>query len=256
MEILRSPEGCPWDREQTHSTIAENLVEEAYEACQAIADQNDDSLKEELGDVLLQVVFHSQMAKERKAFDLTQVIESLLNKLYQRHPHVFGSEKLETAEEVLENWERLKKKEGGKRLFESLPSTLPALLRAKAVQERARRVGFDWPADEGVIEKVIEELKEFSQAKDKKELQAEMGDILFSLVNLARRKNINPEEALRQATEKFRRRLSQMEEEAEKKGLSLQSLSLEELDCLWEKAKESEGGQNGSYKKSKSPGNS
>ncbi len=245
MEILRSPEGCPWDREQTHSTIAENLVEEAYEVCQAIADQDDNSLKEELGDVLLQVVFHSQMAKERKAFDLVQVIETLLGKLYQRHPHVFGSEKLDTAEEVLQNWEKLKRKKEGKGLFESLPPALPALLQAKAVQERARRIGFDWPTEEGVVEKVIEELKEFAQARNKKELQDEMGDILFSLVNLARKKEINPEEALRQAIERFKKRFAKMEKEAEKKGVKLENLTLEELDSLWDKAKESERRQDG-----------
>ncbi len=240
MEILRGPDGCPWDREQTHSTIVENLVEEAYEVCQAVAEGNDELLKEELGDVLLQVVFHSQMAKERKAFNLNMVIEGLLNKLYQRHPHVFGSEKLETAEEVLKNWEKLKAKKEGKGLFDSLPPALPALLYAKAVQERARRVGFDWSDEKGVVEKAIEELKEFTEAKDEKELQAEMGDILFSLVNLARRKKINPEEALRQATERFKKRFLQMEKEAEEKGVKLENLSLEELDKLWERAKEKE----------------
>lgn len=240
MEFLRGPDGCPWDRDQTHSTIVENLVEEAYEVCQAVATQDDQSLKEELGDVLLQIVFHSQIAKERKAFDLTMVIENLLNKLYQRHPHVFGAERLKTADEVLKSWERLKSRKEGKGLFDSLPSTLPALLYAKAVQERARRVGFDWPNEEGVVEKVIEELKELSSAGNEKEFQAEMGDILFSLVNLARRKKVNPEEALRQATEKFKKRFVQMEREAEKEGVRLESLSLKELDELWDKVKEKE----------------
>lgn len=235
MEELRQK--CPWDREQTHESLKKYLIEEAYEVLDAIDSKDDEKLKEELGDLLLQVVFHSQIAKERGTFDIDEVIDLLVKKLIERHPHVFGNAK---PEYVLKNWEK-KKMEKRDSIFEGIPRHLPALMRSQKLQDRASQVGFDFERIEQVFEKIqeeINELKESLEKNDKENVKHEIGDILTAVVELARFVGVDAEEALQEANERFIRRFSYIERKAKQMGKSLQEMSLEEMDELWREAKE------------------
>ncbi|GAB6065188.1 nucleoside triphosphate pyrophosphohydrolase [Aquifex pyrophilus] len=234
MEELRKK--CPWDREQTHESLKKYLIEEAYEVLDAIDSKDDEKLKEELGDLLLQVVFHSQIAKERGAFDINDVIDTLVRKLIERHPHVFGNEK---PEEVLKNWEK-KKMEKRKSIFEGVPKHLPALMRSQKLQDRASQVGFDFENINQVFEKIeeeIQELKESLEKNDRENIKHEIGDILTAVVELARFVGVDAEEALQEANERFIRRFSYIEKKAKEMGKRLEDMSLEEMDRLWLEAK-------------------
>ena len=239
MKKLRSPDGCDWDRTQTHESLKPYIIEEAYELLNAIESGNDEELKEELGDVLLQVVFHSQIASERGAFNISDVVETLCEKLIRRHPHVFGK----SGGYSYKQWEDIKAKEKNKKSVSrigDLNPALPALSMARRIQENASAVGFDWENVEGVFEKVLEELEELKKSlsnEDKERISEELGDLLFSVVNLSRFLNVDPENALRKATERFWRRFRRMEEMIEKDGLKFEDLSIEELDRYWEKVK-------------------
>ena len=239
MKKLRSPDGCDWDRTQTHESLKPYIIEEAYELLNAIESGDDEELKEELGDVLLQVVFHSQIASERGAFDISDVVETLCEKLIRRHPHVFGK----SGGYSYKQWEDIKAKEKNKKSVSrigNLNPALPALSMARRIQENASAVGFDWENVEGVFEKVLEELEELKKSlsnEDKERISEELGDLLFSVVNLSRFLNVDPENALRKATERFWRRFRKMEEMIEKDGLRFEDLSIEELDRYWEKVK-------------------
>ena len=239
MKKLRSPGGCDWDRAQTHESLKPYIIEEAYELLNAIESGNDEELKEELGDVLLQVVFHSQIASERGAFNISDVVETLCEKLIRRHPHVFGK----SGGYSYKQWEDIKAKEKNKKSVSrigDLNPALPALSMARRIQENASAVGFDWENVEGVFEKVLEEFEELKKSfseGDKGRISEELGDLLFSVVNLSRFLNVDPENALRKATERFWRRFRRMEEMIEKDGLKFEDLSIEELDRYWEKVK-------------------
>lgn len=242
MKRLRGPDGCPWDKEQTHESLVKYLLEETYEVLEALEQGNEEAFKEELGDLLLQVVFHAQIAEERGSFNIEEVLSTVSEKLYRRHPHVFGETSLNTADEVLKHWEGIKQDEKGGKLLDSVPDTLPALAFAQHLQSRAARVGFDWSDKEGVVAKVEEEIDELRKSLSEKEGSAdEFGDILFSLVNLSRHLGVDAEFALKKASRRFKRRFSLVEEEAEKRGLNLFQLSLSQLDELWESAKQQEG---------------
>ncbi len=244
MEKLRGTEGCPWDKEQTHESLKPYLVEETYEVIDAIDSGEPAKLQEELGDLLFQVLFHAQIARERNTFDITGVLKGCLEKMTSRHPHVFGAEKLETAEEVLKAWHKIKHKESGqkeKSILGSLPKHMPALQKAYKVQKKASKVGFDWQKVEDVLAKMEEELREVRHAlakKDHKELQEEMGDLLFAAANLSRFLKINPEEALEKAIKKFVERFKGIERELAIQGKEIEHASLEEMDKIWEQIKE------------------
>lgn len=245
MARLRGPDGCPWDREQTHRKLARYMLEEAYEAVEAIAGGDPAQLCDELGDVLLQVVFHAQMARESGDFDMHDIVRAITAKLVRRHPHVFGNVRAETPEAVTRNWEAIKQAERGGRpapsLMDGISSGLPALSRSHTVQKRAAKVGFDWPDIEGPVAKVREELDELLQAApDQRE--GELGDLLFAVVNLARMLQIDPETALAGTTAKFVRRFGYMERRARESGHELGAMSLTEQDLLWEEAKRTENG--------------
>lgn len=239
---LRAPEGCPWDREQTHQTLRQHLLEEAYEAIHAI-DQGDlSALEEELGDLLLQVVLQTQIATEAEAFQMADVIGGVNDKLVRRHPHVFGDLQVKDVEQVLHNWEALKASEHSLRddsysVLSGVPTALPALALSNEYQSRAARVGFDWDSVEGVRAKVIEELDELESAPSEEERFEEFGDLLFSLVNLARWKEIDPESALRVAADKFRNRFERLEAYARDRDLDLHGMGIDELELLWSEAK-------------------
>lgn len=234
--ILRSENGCEWDRQQTHQTIRQNMLEEAYEAAEAIDEKNVKHLKEELGDVLLQVVLHSQIAKDNQEFDIQDVAKMLNDKLIHRHPHVFGNEKTADTKKILENWEKLKAQEKTerKRTMDGIPSTLPSLLRAMKISKKAVRSGFEWQNYSQLLDCFKSEIKEFEKAKTFDEKEEELGDILFSLVNVARWNKIDPEVALAKANVKFIKRFNKLEELAEKQ---LSELSFEEYEELWAQAK-------------------
>jgi len=240
---LRSPEGCPWDREQTHQTLRPNLLEEAYEVAEAIDANDPAAMAEEFGDLLLQVVLHAQIASEYGEFTLADVIRSIHTKLVRRHPHVFGDVDLDDPEAVIQNWERLKaaeRKANGqaeKGILDGVSKALPALTQAQTYQKRAARVGFDWPDIQGVLDKVCEELDEVRNAPDNEARTAEMGDLIFALVNLARWLKIDAESALREANARFRERFAYIEQAARQQGRPLDELSLDEMDALWNEAK-------------------
>ncbi len=234
MERLRRE--CPWDREQTHESLKKYLIEEAYEVLDAIDSKDDEKLKEELGDLLLQPVFHSQIAKERGAFDIGDVIDTLVRKLIERHPHVFGDAK---PEDVLKNWEK-KKMEKRESILEGIPKHLPALMRSQKLQDKASQVGFDFTDISQVFEKIqeeIEELKESLRDNDKKNIKHEIGDILTAVVELARFVGVDAESALQEANDRFIRRFQYIEKRAKEMGKSLEEMSLEEMDRLWEEGK-------------------
>ncbi|MGD9728047.1 MAG: nucleoside triphosphate pyrophosphohydrolase [Nitrospiraceae bacterium] len=263
MAALRAPGGCPWDRKQTHESLKPYLLEETYEVLETIDQQDKRKLREELGDVLLQVLFHSQIASEEGSFTVTDVMDQLGDKLIRRHPHVFqkssGGEGAINSDQVLHRWEEIKRaerQESGRTgsVLHDIPKTLPALLRAYQVQARAARVGFDWPDNaEGldqVSAKIDEELSELRRAihppsqpdrprpdTERDMMEAELGDVLFSMVNFARHLKINPEDALRQATNRFAERFHFIEEQATKTGRAMNELSLQEMDAYWEQAK-------------------
>lgn len=232
---------CPWDRQQTHSSIAHLLIEESYETLDAIERADDAEFKKELGDLLLHVVMHSVIAEERNAFTLNEVIEHVAQKLVRRHPHVFGDVVAENPSQVMQNWERLKLSEGSESILAGVPRHLPALLRAQRMQEKAANVGFDWRSIVSVWEKVGEELAELRAAADsddRRALEEEFGDFLFAMVNLARHWGIVAETALQRANEKFRERFQYIEEQARKEGSPLEQLSLEQMDQWWNHAKQ------------------
>ena len=241
---LRSPDGCPWDREQTHQSLKRNLLEESYEVLEAIDRQDPDmaGLAEELGDVLLQILFHAQIAREAGQFTIDDVVAAISDKLVRRHPHVFGDAQVKDAREVEAQWEELKRKEReGKSQEASLlgkaPAEMPALAYGQLVQERAARSGFDWPDMQGVLEKVTEEVREIAEAPDQEEKAKEFGDLLFSVVNAGRWMGVYAEDSLRQANARFTQRFTGMERLARERGLDFGALSLEEKDRLWQEVK-------------------
>jgi tetrapyrrole methylase family protein / MazG family protein len=235
---LRSPEGCPWDREQTHRSLKPHLIEECYELIDAIDAGDDKEMKEELGDLLLQVVLHSQMASEENRFSMDDVATVIADKLVNRHPHVFGETRLPDSAAVLRQWEVIKRAEKQERrsALDGVPKGLPALARAQKVQAKAARVGFDWNEAEGALAKVREELQEIESAPENR-LQEEVGDLLFAVVNFARKKELDAEQLLNQATVKFGARFHRMERLAEDRGLEFGSLTLSQMDLLWEETK-------------------
>ncbi|MBN1267504.1 MAG: nucleoside triphosphate pyrophosphohydrolase [Anaerolineales bacterium] len=237
--LLRAPDGCPWDQEQTHQSLRPHLLEEAYEALQALDDDDMDALQEELGDLLLQIILHAQIATEEEEFTLSDVIAGINRKIIRRHPHVFSQLKLENTEDVLVNWERIKseEQEGKKGLLTGIPRALPALSQAQKIQQRARRVGFDWNDIHGVRRKIAEEFSELDNAETLNEQKMELGDILFSIVNLARWMDLDAEDALRETNRKFRSRFAAVEERVREQGRSFSDLSTEEMDELWEEVK-------------------
>ncbi len=233
---------CPWDREQTHASIAPLLIEEAYEVKESIEDGNDQELKKELGDILLHAVMHSVIAEERNAFTFDDVVKFISQKLVHRHPHVFGDTTVTGAGQVQENWEQLKMKEGRASLFENMPKALPALQRADRVQEKASKVGFDWEKPEDVWLKVEEELGELrevvAEGSDQQRAEEEFGDLLFALVNYARFIGVAPEEALHRAVTKFIRRFQHIESRLAEQGKTFKDVDLGIMDGYWNEAKE------------------
>ena len=241
--LLRAPGGCPWDAEQTHQSIRRNFLEEAYEAVEAIDEGSPEHLEEELGDVLLQVVMHARMEQEAGRFDLDGVADGICKKLIYRHPHVFGDVAVSGTGEVLSNWEALKRKEKGQATntdaLEAVARALPALWRAEKVQKKARKAGFDWPDVSGALDKLSEELEELkTAAAEGTNVAEELGDLLFSAVNAARFLKVDPEDALNGATDKFIGRFRKVEAQAAAQGKAMEDMGLEELDALWERAKE------------------
>ncbi|HBZ6548065.1 TPA: nucleoside triphosphate pyrophosphohydrolase [Clostridium perfringens] len=247
IETLRNPGGCPWDREQTHESLKSALLEECYEVIDAIENEDEDALIEELGDVLLQVVFHASIGKEDGYFDIMDVIGGISNKMINRHPHVFGNEKANTSEQVLVNWDEIKKEEKGiKTLTEEMQNiakSLPATTRAYKVQKKAKKVGFDWDDVNCAMDKVKEELNEIKEVyncEDKSIIEGEVGDLLFACINVARFLEVDGELALDKTIKKFIKRFSYIENEAIKNNKNLRDMTLEEMDKLWEEAKTSE----------------
>ena len=236
---LRAPDGCPWDRKQTHASLRENLLEESYEVLEALDRREQEELCEELGDLLLQIVLHAQIAAEAGDFELGDVVRGINTKLIHRHPHVFGSVEAASFDEVLVNWEVLKKKERDRdtSMLDGIPRQMPALTYGQSVQRRVARVGFDWDSDDGVIDKLVEEIGELKQAGSQEERAAEFGDLVFTLANIARRMGIDLESALRETNERFYQRFAYMEKLCRQRGLDLAKLSLAEKDALWEEAK-------------------
>jgi tetrapyrrole methylase family protein/MazG family protein len=241
MKKLRSDDGCPWDREQSHETLKPYIIEETYEVLDAIDREDDRELREELGDLLLQIVFHAQIASEQRRFTMDDVASSIVQKLKRRHPHVFGDVEVEDSRHVLRNWEAIKKEEGKASVLQGVPDSLPALLKAQRIQEKVGRVGFDWDDIRGAFDKMHEEIAELDKAVqegEQRNIEDEFGDILFSLVNVARFLNIDAEESLRQTTRKFSKRFQYIEMRVAEEGeRAIEDYSLEELDTLWEEAK-------------------
>lgn len=236
ISILRSENGCKWDREQTHASLKRNMIEEAYEAVDAIDDNDFPHMKEEFGDVLLQVVLHSQIAKEENKFDIEDVAKEISDKLVHRHPHVFGDVKVTSTDEILDNWEKLKKEEKPERtsIMDGISKSQAALMSAQKISKKAVKVGFEWPDENSLYDCVMSEIQEFKEAKTQEEKEEELGDLLFAVVNLARWNKIDAEQALLKANKKFIRRFREMEKNADKE---LEQLSFEEWDTLWKKAK-------------------
>lgn len=239
---LRAPDGCPWDREQTHSSLRPLLVEECYEVIDAIERSDDNNLCEELGDLLLHIVMHSQMGSERGAFSLEEVAATVCEKMIRRHPHVFGDKSASDSDAVLRQWEQIKRTEkgGSPGVLDNIAGALPALLKAQTVQKKAARVGFDWPDVEPVFEKFAEEVAEVREAiaaRDATSLEAEVGDLLFTAVNLARKLGVDAETALAGSSNRFVSRFQSIERELESNGRKVENTPLEELDRIWEKVK-------------------
>jgi len=244
IDRLRAKDGCPWDKKQNFKSIREPLLEESYETIEAINLKNYEKLKEELGDLLIQIVFLSRLAKEKKQFTIYDVIEDAVNKLIRRHPHIFGNIKVRNSKEVLKNWEHIKESEKKinkpVHILDSIPHTLPALLKAKKVQNKVSRFGFDWVKIDGPVNKLKEEINEFLDAvktKNKRKIENELGDILFSIVNIARFYHINPEEALNNTIKKFIKRFNFIEDSLRRQGKTISDSTLEEMDYYWEQSK-------------------
>jgi len=242
VEKLRGPEGCPWDKEQTRESLKPFLIEELYELLDALDENNSEGIKEELGDMLFQIVLHCQLSKEHGLFDINDVIENITRKMIRRHPHVFGSKNFKTTKEVMTWWEEHKKKEGKSKesVIEGIPKTLPALLKAQKIQHKASRVGFDWERIEDIFKKLDEEINEFKCALDKKnqkEIEDELGDIFFVLVRISNFVGVNPEDALRKTISKFIHRFKHIEMKALEQGRRLSDMTLEEMDAFWNEAK-------------------
>lgn len=247
MEVLRAPGGCPWDREQDHLSLRPYLLEEAYEVVEALEERDPEKLQEELGDLLLQVVFHAQIAREEGTFDLEDVARGIVQKLVRRHPHVFSNLPVKDSSEVVDNWQRIKRQEPGRQetdpdsRLNGVPRALPALMRAGRVQRKAAAVGFDWPSVDGAWDKLLEEVEELRQARKKQasaeEVEDELGDILFAAVNVARLLHLEPETALGRSTDKFARRFRHMEARARQENLEMEGLGLDVLERWWQEAK-------------------
>lgn len=238
MDELRA--GCPWDQKQTLESLRHLTIEEVYELGDAILDHDLEEIKKELGDILLHVVFYAKIGSEKNAFDIADVLHGICDKLIHRHPHIYGDVKVADEQEVKANWEKLKLKEGKKSVLEGVPKSLPAMVKAQRIQEKARGVGFDWDHEDQVWEKVNEELEEFREAcesGDEQHQMEELGDLFFSIINYARFKNINPEEALERTNKKFIQRFQFLETESAKDGKSLSDMTLEEMDHYWNLAK-------------------
>ena len=233
---------CPWDRKQTNESLRTNTIEETYELCEALMREDNQNIKKELGDLLLHIVFYAKIGEEKGAFDIKDVCDSLCQKLIYRHPHVFGEAKAETAGKVEQDWEELKLKEkgGNKTVLEGVPNSLPSLVKAHRIQDKVRNVGFDWEEREQVWDKVQEEFNELKEEiahKDADKMEAEFGDLFFSLINAARLYKINPDNALERTNQKFIRRFNYLEEHTLKQGRSLKEMTLAEMDALWNEAK-------------------
>ena len=242
--VRRLRKECPWDKEQTHKSLQRCLLEESYEVLEAIDEENFDELKKELGDVLLQVVFHSVMAEETHKFSLEEVIKAESKKLITRHPHIFGNVKVKNSDEVKTNWERLKSKEGRESVLDGVPKELPALFRAYRIQEKASKVGFDWNDPNPAFDKIMEELTELKAEllslktnQDNDRIEDEFGDVLFALVNFSRFIKVNPEDALRRTIEKFIFRFRKIEEFAKANNNKLEDMTLDEMDAVWNRVK-------------------
>lgn len=246
VSVLRAPGGCPWDAEQTHESIRKDFIEETYEVIEAINKKDPAMLREELGDVLLQVVFHTLIETEKGTFSFSDVCDEICKKLIIRHPHVFGDVSVSSTDEVLKNWDAIKmntkNQKSTSEAMESVPRELPALMRANKVQKKASKVGFDWDDVNGALLKVKEETAEVEEAlknSEKTQIEEELGDLLFAVVNVSRFAHVDPEEALTGATDKFFRRFSYVEKEAQERGIDTKTAGLEVLDELWEEAKHS-----------------
>lgn len=245
IEVLRSPGGCPWDIEQTHESIRRNLLEEAYEVCEAIDQKSSEHLREELGDLLMQIIFHTRIEEEKGAFNLDDVADIACKKLIFRHPHVFGNVDVSGSDEVIQNWDELKKKEKSQttvvKTMTDVAESLPALWRAEKIQKKAKKVGFDWPEVSGAMDKLHEEIAELVEAQaenDKAHIEEELGDLLFTAVNVARFMDIDPETALHKSCEKFIKRFEYIETEAVKSGRELKDMTLEEMEVLYNACKQ------------------
>jgi XTP/dITP diphosphohydrolase len=235
-------EKCPWDKKQTMDSLRYLTIEELYELSDAILEKNKNEIKEELGDILLHIVFYAKIASETNDFTITDVINSICDKLIERHPHIYGDVTVNNEEDVKQNWEKIKLKEGNKSVLSGVPKTLPALVKAMRIQEKARGVGFDWENKNQVWEKVLEEIEEFKTEIDqpnpnKENIENEFGDVLFSLINYARFNNINPEDALERTNKKFIHRFQYMEEKIKASGKTISDCKLEEMDKYWNEAK-------------------
>jgi tetrapyrrole methylase family protein/MazG family protein len=251
MDRLRGPDGCPWDSEQTYETLRGYLLEECYEVVEALDASDRAALREELGDLLFQIVFLARLGKEEEAFTAADVVQGIADKMIRRHPHVFGTDRAETSEQVLRRWEEIKRAEKPSApaeqhvgaVLSGVPRALPALLKAQRLSTKAARVGFDWPADPDVLDKVAEEVAELRGALDqgdRRQVAEELGDILFTLANLARRLGVDAEAALERANEKFRQRFCAVERELERRGIPIESAGLSTLDRIWEEVKAKE----------------
>ncbi|MBI4333827.1 MAG: nucleoside triphosphate pyrophosphohydrolase [Chloroflexi bacterium] len=240
---LRGPDGCPWDRVQTNESLRSDLMEECYEAMEALDEKDAAKLREELGDLLLVIALHTQIASEKSDFDMRQVVQGINEKVIHRHPHVFGAATARDAGEVAAQWEALKKEErhSGDSILSGLPKALPALTYSYGVQKRVARIGFDWTDTAGILEKAVEEMREIEQAPDVEAKSREFGDLLFTLVNAARHMGIDSEAALRGANRRFYERFAHMEKLCEQRGLEMAKLSFKEQNVLWEEAKRALG---------------
>ena len=241
VEIMdRLREECPWDKKQTIDSLRYLTIEEMYELSDAILDKNMDEIKKELGDLMLHIVFYSRIASEKKHFDITDVLNSISDKLIHRHPHIYGDVVANDVKQVKENWEKLKLKEGKKSVLEGVPKSLPAIVKAYRIQEKVRGIGFDWQNKNQVWDKFQEEIEEFQREEknnDSEKMEEEFGDVLFSLVNYSRFVNINPEDALEKTNKKFIRRFQFMEQKIKEDGLDLSKLSFEQMNTFWDMAK-------------------
>jgi XTP/dITP diphosphohydrolase len=241
MDKLR--EECPWDKKQTNDTIRHLTIEEVYELSQAIEEKDDQEIKKELGDILLHIVFYAKIASEENKFAMSDVIDSLCEKLIRRHPHIYGQVKVSSAEDVKDNWEQIKMGEGRSSALSGVPKALPALIKAYRIQEKARGVGFDWDNPQQVWAKVEEEISEMKheiEKGNKEKTFAEFGDVLFALINYSRFIDVNPENALENTNRKFIRRFQYLEQKVQEKGLKLREMTLEQMDEIWEQSKKTE----------------